>query len=202
MAKRKEARVRATGPVSADLIEQEAVRLFSERTYPVVGMRDISDAVGILPGSLYVHITSKEELLLNIVVRGIQNYLDAIRPMAESTEPAPVRLRGAIKAHIRVLSGGVDRTRVAFHQWTYLNPANRKRIVAMRGRYEDLFATIIADGIASGEFRKMRSQRIAVLSTIGTLNSATEWYSPTGTLSPEEVGDQLADGALLGLQQQ
>jgi AcrR family transcriptional regulator len=186
--------------VSADLIEQEAIRLFSDRTYPVVGMRDISDAVGILPGSLYVHITSKEELLLNIVVRGIQNYLDAIRPIAESDEPAPARLRCAIKAHIRVLSGGVDRTRVAFHQWTYLNPVNQKRIVAMRQRYEDLFATIFADGIAAGEFRKVPSQRIAVLTTIGTLNSATEWYSPSGSLSPEQVGDQLADGALLGLQ--
>jgi hypothetical protein len=41
-----------------------------------------------------------------------------------------------------------------------------------------------------------------VLTTIGTLNSATEWYSPTGALTPEEVGDQLADAALLGVQQQ
>jgi len=38
-----------------------------------------------------------------------------------------------------------------------------------------------------------------VLAIIGMLNSATEWFSPDGGLSAEEVGQLLADSALVGL---
>jgi TetR/AcrR family transcriptional regulator, cholesterol catabolism regulator len=199
VAKRRERN--GSGPVSAELIEQEAVRLFSERTYPVVGMRDIGDAVGLLPGSLYVHISSKEELLLRIVERGIQNYLDAIIPVVESGESATARLRGAISAHMSVLAATVEQTRVAVHQWTYLSPANQLEVAGMRRHYEELFDRILREGIAAGEFREMRHPRVAVLSTIGMLNSVTHWYSPDGSLSAEDIGEALADNAVVGLRQ-
>lgn len=199
MATRQERRPRSR-PVSFELIEQEAVRLFGKKTYPAVGMRDISNAVGILPGSLYVHITNKEELLLRIVAQGIQNYLDAITPVAESTDPPPVRLREAMKAHMQVLAATREQTQVAFHQWTYLSPENQKEVVALRQRYEQLFDRILNDGIKAGDLRRVRNPRVSVLAIIGMLNSATEWFSPTGPLTAEEIGETLADGALLGLQ--
>jgi TetR/AcrR family transcriptional regulator, cholesterol catabolism regulator len=189
------------GPVSAERIEQAAVHLFGERTYPMVGMRDISSAVGILPGSLYVHIKKKEDILLRIVEHGIQRYLDAIEPVVRSQEPAPSRLRGAVVAHMRVLAETLSQTRVAFHQWTYLSPELQERVIVLRGRYERLFSQVLADGIATGEFRAITSPRIAVLAIIGMLNAATEWFNPDGGLSAQEVGELLADSALLGLSQ-
>jgi AcrR family transcriptional regulator len=189
------------GHVSAAQIEAAAVRLFGEKTYPVVGMRDISSAVGILPGSLYVHIRRKEDILLRIVEHGIQRYLDAIEPLVESAGPAPNRLRSAIVAHMRVLAETLPQTRVAFHQWTYLGPALQEQVIALRGRYENLFSRMLREGIAAGEFRPVAHPRIAVLAIIGMLNSATEWFSPGGGLAADEVGQLLADSALTGLTQ-
>lgn len=201
MAKRRERVARAgSGPVSAELIEQEAIRLFGERTYPVVGMRDIGDAVGLLPGSLYVHISSKEELLLRIVERGITNYLDVIEPIAASAEKASVRLRGMVVAHLRVLAAAKEQTRVAFEQWVYLGADKHRQIVELRTRYQQAFSTVVADGVTSGEFREPRSQKVAVLATIGMLTAATIWYDPGGAFSPDEVGEALADHVLQGLQ--
>jgi TetR/AcrR family transcriptional regulator, cholesterol catabolism regulator len=190
-----------SGHVSAGQIEEAAVRLFGEKTYPVVGMRDISSAVGILPGSLYVHIRSKEDILLRIVEHGIQRYLDAIAPLVESGDPAPIRLRSAIVAHLRVLAETLPQTRVAFHQWTYLSPPKAERVIGLRSRYESLFSQILREGIADGEFRLVTHPRIAVLAIIGMLNSATEWFSPEGGLTAHEVGQLLADSALTGLTQ-
>jgi TetR/AcrR family transcriptional regulator, cholesterol catabolism regulator len=187
------------GAVSVQRIEEVAVKLFGEKTYPMVGMRDISDAVGILPGSLYVHIRKKEDILLRIVEHGIQEYLDAIGSAVRPHRSAPDRLRGAIVAHMRVLSETLPQTRVAFHQWTYLSPGKREHIVELRRRYEDLFLRILSEGIERNEFRTVRSPRIAALAIIGMLNSATEWFSPDGGLSAEEVGQLLADSALAGL---
>ena len=197
---RGERRARGSGPVSAEQIEQEAIRLFSEKTYPVIGMRDIGDAVGLLPGSLYVHISGKEDLLLRIVEKGIQNYLDAIGPAADTDAPAPERLRAAVLAHFTVLTRSREQTRVAFHQWTYLSPEKQGRVIAMRQRYEDLFVGIVRDGVRNGEFRKLRSPRITVLAFIGMLNNATEWFRPDGRLSAEEVAAEVAETALTGIQ--
>jgi TetR/AcrR family transcriptional regulator, cholesterol catabolism regulator len=200
VARRRERGARsASGPVSAEVIEQEAVRLFGERSYPVVGMRDIGDAVGLLPGSLYVHIASKEDLLLTIVERGIRNYLDAIEPIVDTSAPAADRMRLAIKAYLRVLATTLEQTRIAFNQWTYLGAENRQRVVELRKRYEQAFTTLVDAGVEAGEFRQVRSRRIAVLATIGMLNAATQWYSPDGPMPPEEVGDALADHVLMGL---
>lgn len=192
-------RTRESGPVSVELIEQEAVRLFSERTYPVIGMRDIGDAVGLLPGSLYVHISSKEELLLRIVERGIQNYLDEITAAVDNQDPAPARLRAAIVAHFRVLARTLDQTRVAFQQWTYLGQEKHAAVIAMRQNYEDLFTAIVRDGVESGEFRRVRNVRVTVLAIIGMLNSAPGWYKPTGELEPDDIGEEFADVALAGM---
>jgi AcrR family transcriptional regulator len=189
----------AVGAVSLELIEREATRLFGERTYPVVGIRDISEAVGILPGSLYVHIASKNDLLFRIVERGIQNYLDVISPIAVSTAPAPDRLRSAIKAYVVVLDATLEQTRVAFDQWHYLHGEYRARVVSMRLAYERLFADIVRDGIGGQQFRDVEHLRIAVLMTVGLLNSLSDWYSPNGPLRPAEIGDIVADSALRGL---
>jgi AcrR family transcriptional regulator len=200
-ARRERSAKSGTGPVSVERIETAAVELFGDMTYPVVGMRDISDAVGILPGSLYVHIRSKEELLLRIVERGIQNYLDAIESAAKADEPAADRLRAAIVAHMRVLSATKQQTRVAFNQWTYLSGPKKKRVIKLRRRYEELFTDILQEGIDAKQFQT-RNPRIAVLAIIGTLNSATEWFSAEGELSAEEVAAVIADGVLRGLERQ
>jgi AcrR family transcriptional regulator len=197
---RGERRARGTGPVSAEQIEQEAIRLFADKTYPVIGMRDIGDAVGLLPGSLYVHISGKEDLLLRIAEKGIQNYLDAIGPAADSPGSAAERLRAAFHAHFEVLSRTREQTRVAFFQWTYLSPEKQGRVIAMRQRYEDLFVDIVRDGVRTGEFRKLRSPRVTVLAFIGMLNNATEWFQPDGQLSAIEVADEVADAAIRGIQ--
>jgi TetR/AcrR family transcriptional regulator, cholesterol catabolism regulator len=186
--------------VSAELIEQEAIRLFGERTYPVVGMRDIGEAVGLLPGSLYVHISSKEELLLRITEQGINRYLEVIEPVAASDEPASTRLRSIIVAHMRVLATAKQQTRVAFEQWVYLAPDKHQQIIDLRTRYENAFSRVVADGVASGEFAAPTSQKIVVFGIIGMLTAAPNWYSPAGALEPVDVGEVLADLVLRGLQ--
>ncbi|MFD5747263.1 TetR/AcrR family transcriptional regulator [Streptomyces sp. NPDC059255] len=190
------------GPVSVERIETAAIQLFGQKTYPVVGMRDISDAVGILPGSLYVHIRKKEDILLRIIEGGIQNYLDAIEAAIKPGTNGPDRMRRAIVAHMCVLGDTLLQTRVAFHQWTYLSPPLQEQVVELRRQYEEIFTRILRTGIRKKEFRRVKHHRIAVLAIIGMLNSATEWFSPDGELSPEAVGHLLADSALEGLARQ
>lgn len=184
---------------SAERILEAATRLFGERGYPSTSMRDIGEAVGLLAGSLYSHIASKEAVLLQIVETGLDRYLALLLPIGESDEPADVRLRKAIKAHVGLVADHVEESLVALRQWKFLSGDNRKRIDAKRHAATDVFARILADGMKSGVFEPVPNPDIAIAGILGTLNWVPEWYSPKGPATPEEIGDQLADLLLGGL---
>jgi AcrR family transcriptional regulator len=184
---------------SRDEIFAATIRLFSERGYSSTSMRDIANAVGLLPGSLYVHISGKEQMLGDIVESGIDRFLEALGAALESDERAEVRLRAAVRAHMRIIAEAAEHVRVALHQWKYLTGERREQVVEKRRRYEDIFKQIIDDGIRRGELNGDLNARIAVLSVIGTLNWTSEWFHGDGPESADQVADEIADVLLLGL---
>jgi AcrR family transcriptional regulator len=184
---------------AAERVLKAATRLFGERGYPSTSMRDIADAVGILAGSLYSHISSKEAVLLQIVETGLDRYLTTVLPIVDSADPADVRLRRVIKAHVELVAGHAEESLVALHQWKFLSGDNRKRIESKRRAVADAFARMLAEGLESGVFKPVPNRDVTIAVILGTLNSVPEWYSPKRKATPAEVGDHLADLLLGGL---
>src|SRR5580692_7559473 len=52
-------------------ILDEAARLFAQTGYHDTSIRDIVRATGMLPGSLYCHFASKEDLLVAVYEQGV-----------------------------------------------------------------------------------------------------------------------------------
>jgi TetR/AcrR family transcriptional regulator, cholesterol catabolism regulator len=175
-----------------------ATRLFSETGYAGTTMRDIATAVGVLPGSLYAHIDGKETLLFEIIESGIDRFLSAAHAIDEIAGPGD-KMRAAIKAHLGVVAESPERTLVVFHHWRYLTGKNRTRIIEKRKRYEEIFATLLDEGISAKAFDAQLDAKIAVLSILGSLNWSAEWLKPNGRAGTEEVGERLADTILHGL---
>ncbi|WP_019874045.1 TetR/AcrR family transcriptional regulator [Sporichthya polymorpha] len=182
-----------------DTIVREAIRLFGEKSYPVVGMRDLSKAVGVQPGSLYAHISSKEALLMAIVEEGITNYIDAITAATATDDTIEARMRAAIRAHMRVLADTTEQTKVTFGQWHFLGPENKERVIKLRQQYESIFLEIAQEGIASGALRPVPHLKATLLGVIGGLTFAAEWYSPAKSDGPDGIADAICDVLLRGL---
>jgi AcrR family transcriptional regulator len=180
-------------------ILEAATQLFGEVGYPGTTMREIAKAVGVLAGSLYAHIDSKETLLLEIVESGIERFMSAVGPVAALAEPADVRIREAVKAHVHVVAENPQRTLVVFHQWRFLTGAPRRRVVAMRREYEDLFADMVRAGVQEGVFNDQLDERLALMTVLGAVNWTPEWFSPTGRATADEVGNRIADALLSGM---
>jgi hypothetical protein len=100
---------------------------------------------------------------------------------------------------MRVLADTLEQTKVTFNQWRYLGPENRERVVGLRHQYEDLFFSVTAQGIKNGELRPLPHLKASLLSVIGGLNFAAEWYSPDKPETPESLGDAIADLLLEGI---
>jgi TetR/AcrR family transcriptional regulator, cholesterol catabolism regulator len=176
-----------------------AMHLFGKQGFSGTSMRDIATAVGLLPGSLYAHIESKEALLLEIVTDGIGRFLAAVEPhLASSGEPLE-RLRKMIIAHVEVVADNPERSQVVFHQWRFLSAKYLPEAIERRRRYEACFVEVIEQGVKAGSIRSDLNHRITVLSILGAMNWTPEWFSPDGKLSAAEVGDLMADALLGGI---
>src|ERR1700758_1806643 len=124
-----------SSPTPREAIVDAAVSLFGEKGYNATTMRDIAKAVGILPGSLYAHIDSKETLLIEIVEKGIERFLAIDRLLAASEASPEARMRSAICEHIKVVAENPERTLVVFHQWRFLSGPNRTLVVFHQWRF-------------------------------------------------------------------
>lgn len=176
-----------------------AMHLFGQKGFNGTSMRDIANAVGLLPGSLYAHIENKEALLLEIVEDGVGRFIAAVDPFTKSQTDAISRLRRMIVAHVEVVADNPERSQVVFHQWRFLGENNLPKAIERRRKYEACFIQVIQEGVDAGLIRSDINLRIAVLTILGALNWTPEWFSPDGKLNAREIGDLMADALLGGI---
>jgi AcrR family transcriptional regulator len=174
-------------------ILDEAARLFGRRGYHATTMRDIGEATGLLAGSLYAHIASKEQLLYEVVVQAAAQFLGAVEPMRAELVAPEERLRKAMRAHVRVVADNLDKAWVFHHEWKSLTDERRADVRRLRRRYEDMWDDIVRD-LPGAE-----DPRFARLLVLSAANWTYTWYRPAGPLSPEEVADRFTDLLLAGL---
>jgi len=76
-------------------------RLFQHKGYHGTSMADIGKAVGLEKGSLYSHISAKQEVLRELVDSGATLFMEGIALIAASSDPAPLKVRQAQRMHLR-----------------------------------------------------------------------------------------------------
>jgi TetR/AcrR family transcriptional regulator, cholesterol catabolism regulator len=175
-----------------------AGKLFSKKGYHGTTIREIAEARGILSGSLYTHISSKEDLLFHITNDGAEAFLSALEPIVFSRQDAKSKLRNGLAAHIGVVTTQMDAAKVFLHDWTALGEERRAVIQEKRDKYEALWAALLAEGYADGTLvgGDPKYLRILILS-VG--NWVYEWYKTSGELTPEGLADQFMDIILHGV---
>ncbi|HUG47294.1 MAG TPA: TetR/AcrR family transcriptional regulator [Candidatus Limnocylindria bacterium] len=173
-------------------IEDAASALFRERGYAATSVRDIAQRLNLQGGSLYAHVSSKEELLWSIACRAADRFHGDVGPLGRSDAPASQRLRRMIRAHVGVVTSAQRDAAVFLHEWRYLSGERRQMIAGRRDTYEALFRAVIADGVTSGEFAPTEPRMSAMLMLSG-LNGIATWYRPDGDLTPDQIADQYAD---------
>jgi AcrR family transcriptional regulator len=181
-------------------IEDAASALFGSRGYAATSMRDIARLVDLQGGSLYAHVTSKEEVLWSIVEGAAARFHAEVGPIARGDGPVAARLRAMARAHVDVITADRDRAGVFLFQWTALGPDRRAEIAKLRDDYEGYWREVIAAGVTGGELGPA-DPRLAATLVLSALNGMALWYRSDGPLRPGEIADRYADlllGGLLG----
>lgn len=115
----------------ADIV-QSATELFAEKGYRETTVRDLADRLGMLSGSLYAHIESKEALFSEILEGVQERYTERLDLVLNSERPANEKLRMAVRAYMEELHENLHTARIFFFEWRALTGENRQRLVAER----------------------------------------------------------------------
>ena len=165
-----------------------AGHLFSQRGYHATSMRELAKHLNLQGGSLYAHITSKEELLLEVVRQAAERFLKVL----EGLKGDPVaKLKGLVRGHLEVIAQELPRATVFFHEWKHLSPPLLEEAKALRRRYEEGVQAVIQEGMEQGVFQ-VENLRLATLFVLSALNWTYQWYRPEGPLSLDQLSEAYA----------
>ena len=159
-----------------------AAGLFCGKGYHATSMRDIAKVAGMLPGSMYYHFDSKDELLLEVYregVRLIAAHVDAA--VGKASEPWE-RLEAACRAHLEMLFDRSAYAQVIVRVLPQELHAVSGALVAARDEYEQRFIALI-DELGINDRRIKRHFRHMLL---GAMNWAPVWYREGGE-SPRAI---------------
>ncbi len=184
----------AAGPGRREQLITAAARVIGEKGYERASLHEICAAAGILPGSLYYHFKSKEDLFIKVHAEGFRQLNDAVdRAIAAQSDPWR-RLEAACAAHLELLVASDDVSLVAgtslFHT---AEPPLQRRLNRDRIAYEKRFRAMIA----ALPLRPEVDQTLLRLTLLGALNWTKIWYQP-GRKTPVQIARHLVQHLLRG----
>jgi AcrR family transcriptional regulator len=172
-------------------------RLFREKGFDGASIRDISEAAGMHSGSPFYHFKSKQEMLVAVMEQGLSEGLKDLEAVGALRLPPAQKFRRLVRAHLETLCGnGHDFIPVMLYDWRSLTPVNRRRVIALKDRYDALWqkATdeLQAQGVMPGD------AQLARLFTFGVLNWTARWYRAGGRKSLDDIAEEAARFLLRG----
>lgn len=184
----------------AELIEV-AARLFARQGFDGTSLQQIADEVGVLKGSIYHYITTKEELLFEVIAGPHE---DLLRNMAtaESHAGSPLeKIAFFSMSHLRCNNTPerLLRAKVLDHDLHSLPADDLSKIAAARQTYADWLRQLIVAAKVQGEIPEALDPDVALMAVIGTLMGPIRGGKPRRDISTESIADQLTAYLLAGL---
>ena len=171
-------------------IQVEALLMMKEVGFAGMTMRGLARKLGIEAPSLYNHLKSKDELLIEVCSNIALQLETQILEVNDIYFNAIDKLKMAIQGHVNVLTQNITASYVFVNEWRFL-PSNEKEIfIQRRDKYESEFRRILELGINEGNLQ-FQDVKITSLTLLSALNSIVDWFHPDGDLSSEEVAKQL-----------
>lgn len=137
-----------------DAILDATDRLLARYGYRKMTVEDIASEAHIGKGTIYLHFTSKEEVVLSHVDRIVDRLKDRLREIGNSAAPASERLRQMLLMRVMFRFDSIQHYTQSLND---LLAALRPGLLARRALYFEaeaqIFAEVLTKGREAGEFQ-------------------------------------------------
>lgn len=178
--------ITTSGQQTATAIRREAAESFFRHGYEATSLRQVAAAVGIKVGSLYNHISSKEDLLIS-VMGGTMDDLTALMQEALDGPTDPVsRLTAFVECHIRFHAERAREVFIGNSELRALNETHRAEITEKRRAYRMVLENLIVAVGESGQ-GKILNARLHAFSIVAIGTHVAGWYREDGGFPLDEI---------------
>lgn len=178
-----------------------ATRLFAEKGFEATTMRDIGDAAGILPGSLYHHFAAKEDILDEL----LSGFVAQLAPSYEAIVAGHSDARAALRALIvEALEESLDHSSamsIISHERKFFSTSARFGYVeeALQD-VNRIWYGVLQDGVRRGVFRADLNLNLALRLVLSFILSTALWYRRNSHYARDDVIKTQIDLILNGIE--
>ena len=184
----------------AEVIEA-AVEVFAEKGFQSASIQDVAAKVGVLKGSLYYYIDSKEDLLDRIIEDVHQRSTTILSEVQELGLTPLETLRTYIERHVEWYLSNLAEVSVFFREWRHLTGERFETARQRRSGYEAIIRDLISESQKVGAIDKSVDPKYAAFYVLAAVNAVPDWYSSDGPDSARHIAEEFADmtvGLLVG----
>ena len=175
-----------------------AVEVFCERGYAAATVQDVADRLGILKGSLYYYIDTKEDLLYHAIMT-VHSGSEAVMDAVAALPLGPLeRLELYVRRQVDHNLANYKIMTVYFNDVTQLSKPRRREVLARRARDKEFLVALIREAQADGRGNSLPAELAADLVT-GTMVWMNRVYRPGRRPTRQELADACAAYALNGV---
>ena len=175
-----------------------AARLFKEKGYSAVTMRDIAQAMDIKAASLYNHIKSKQEILVLIIIEIAEEFTSVMNEIVSSETTTIQKIEKVIQLHIDITLRNPEALACLNNDWMHLTDNELVYFIKMREDYEANFRQIIKTGITKQELKNLNPE-VIIFSMLSTLRTLYLWYGKKKGLTETSLKNQMSEVLLRGI---
>ena len=175
---------------------EKAMELFGTHGYHAVSIRDIAQALGLQPSTLYVHVPSKQQLLFELAKLGHETHLGKVRGALLDAGDDPVdQLRAVVTAHVRGHLEYPAMARLTNRELGGLSEEQLTTVLALRQQIEQVVVDVLERGVRRGAFTL--TDTFLGSKAIGAMGiRVPEWFGPDSPRTPDQVVEQYVGFAL------
>jgi len=176
-----------------------ASELFFELGYKGTSIDAIAERMQLTKPFVYYHFASKADILAAVCGRTTAFAAGFAEQQADKTGPVQDRLVDLVRQLcLRIIEGRVYLA-VYFREERHLPPAAFKELAADRRRFDRALSRLLQEGADAGVFH-VGTVSVAAQAITGMATWIFNWYRAKGTLTPDQLAQQMAEMTLAMVQ--
>lgn len=166
-----------------------AAKLINQKGFKGASLQKIANEVGLHKSSLFHYFKNKEELILRIIEKSIDEVNISLEEIANDHELGPEeKFKKAIDNHLILLVKYIYNVNIYLNELRSLSKKSQAIYLKKRRRYGKYFEKIIVGMQTKGYFSGLDT-KIITYGLLGMLNWVPKWYRNDGPLTINEISN-------------
>jgi AcrR family transcriptional regulator len=164
--------------------------LICQKGFDATSVSDIADAMNLTKAGLYHYIDGKQNLLFKIMNFALEALNEDVIAPARNEKDAARRLELIVRNHVLTITRGSSSMTILMDEVAGLSDEQQAEVLKHKVGYYSLVRDTLKELKKQGKLNDLNPST-AAHSLIGMILYLSRWYRRDGTMSDEQVADEI-----------